>query len=52
MTISVSGEGPMASVMARMGGMEMTSVVESVDTSTLDDALFVPPAGYKIVPKK
>lgn len=52
MTISVTGEGPMAAVMARMGGMSMTSTVQSVDTSALDDALFAPPAGYKLVPKK
>jgi hypothetical protein len=52
MTISIAGEGPMASVMARMGGMSMTSTVQSVDTTALDDALFAPPAGYKLVPKK
>ena len=52
MTISVSGEGPMAAMMARMSGMTMTSVVESVDTTALDDALFAPPAGYKLNPKK
>ncbi len=52
MTISIAGEGPMASVMARMGGMSMTSTVQSVDTTALDDALFAPPAGYKLIPKK
>lgn len=52
MAISVAGEGPMASVMARMGGMSMTSTVQSVDTTALDDALFAPPAGYKLIPKK
>lgn len=52
MTISITGEGPMASIMARMGGMSMTSTVQSVDTTALDDALFAPPAGYKLVPKK
>jgi len=50
--ISIDGEGPMAAVMARMGGMSMTSTVTSVDTATLDDALFAPPAGYKLVSKK
>jgi hypothetical protein len=35
-----------------MGGMSMTSTVQSVDTAALDDALFAPPAGYKLVPKK
>ena len=52
MTITVSGEGPMAALMAKMSGMQMTSTVQSVDTTALDDALFAPPAGYKIVPKK
>lgn len=52
MTIAVEGEGPMAAVMARMGGMSMVSTVQSVETTALDDALFAPPAGYKLVPKK
>jgi len=52
MDVAISGEGPMAAVMARMGAMSMTSTVQSVDTSALDDALFAPPAGYKLVPKK
>ena len=51
-TISVEGEGPMAAVMAKMGGMSMTTTVQSVDTATLDAALFVPPAGYKLSAKK
>ena len=52
MNITMSGEGPMGAMMARMGGMSMTSTVQSVDTTTLDDALFAPPAGYKVVQKK
>jgi hypothetical protein len=52
MNIAVTGEGPMAAIMAKMGGMSMTSTVQSIDTAALDDALFAPPAGYKIVPKK
>ena len=52
MEIAIAGEGPMAAMMSRMGGMTMTSTVTSVDTSALDDALFAPPAGYKLVPKK
>jgi hypothetical protein len=52
MTISMAGEGPMASVMARMGGMSMTSTVQSVNVTALDDALFAPPPGYKLIPKK
>lgn len=52
MAVSIEGEGPMAAVMARMGGMSMTTTVQSVDTTVLDDTLFAPPAGYKLVPKK
>lgn len=52
MNVSITGEGPMAAVMARMGGMSMTTTVQSIDTGTLDDALFAPPAGYKLVQKK
>ncbi|MDP9191022.1 MAG: hypothetical protein M3P06_04890 [Acidobacteriota bacterium] len=52
MAISITGEGPMAAVMARMGGMSMTSIVQSVDTGALDDALFAPPPGYKMNSKK
>lgn len=50
--ISVTGEGPMAAVMARMGGMSMTTTVQTIETNTIDDAIFAPPAGYKLVPKK
>jgi hypothetical protein len=52
MAVSITGEGPMAAIMSRMGNMSMTSTVESIDTAALDDALFAPPAGYKLVPKK
>jgi hypothetical protein len=52
MNLKIEGEGPMAAVMARMGGMSMTSTVTSVETGAIDDALFAPPAGYKLVPKK
>jgi hypothetical protein len=51
MDIKMSGEGPMAMV-ARMGNATMTQVVESVDTAALADDLFVPPAGFKVNPKK
>ena len=52
MEISMSGDGPMAAVMSRMGGMTMTSTITSVDTAGIDDAMFAPPAGYKLVQKK
>lgn len=50
--MKMSGEGPMAGLMSRMGNISMQSVVKSVDTSALADDLFAPPAGYKLKPKK
>jgi len=52
MQIKMSGSGPMAGLMAKMGNMQMHTVVDSVETGALDDALFAPPAGYKLNPKK
>lgn len=52
MAITIDGEGPMAGIMAKMGGMSMTTTVTSIDTAALDDALFAPPAGYKLNQKK
>lgn len=52
MSIKMSGEGPMAGLMSRMGNITSTSTVQSVETDALDDALFAPPAGYKLSPKK
>ena len=50
--IKMSGSGPMGGLLARMGNISMTSTVESVDTHSLADDLFAPPAGYKLNPKK
>jgi hypothetical protein len=52
MNIKMSGEGPMAGMMARMGNITSTSTVQSVETGTVDAALFAPPAGYKLNQKK
>jgi hypothetical protein len=48
----MGGDGPMAGMMARMGNMSTHSTVDSVETGTLDAALFAPPAGYKLNQKK
>jgi hypothetical protein len=48
MDIKAQGEGPMAGLMARMGGMSMTSTTQSVDTAPLSDELFQPPADYEL----
>lgn len=52
MNIKMSGEGPMAGMMAKMGNISSTSSVQSVETGTLDAAMFAPPAGYKLNQKK
>jgi hypothetical protein len=52
MEIKMSGEGPMAAMMAKMGGMTMSSVVQSVETGDVAADLFAPPAGYKLNTKK
>lgn len=46
--IKPQGEGMMAGLMARMGGVSMTTTTESVDTAPLADNLFQPPADYKL----
>ena len=51
-TMKMGGDGPMAGMMAKMGGMSVTSTVESVDTGALAADLFAPPAGYKIKEQK
>jgi len=52
MQIKMSGSGPMAGLLARMGNINMTTTVESVNAAPLADDLFAPPAGYKLNPKK
>lgn len=51
-TMKIGGDGPMAGMMAKMGGMSMTNTVESIDTSALAADLFAPPAGYKVKEQK
>jgi hypothetical protein len=50
--IKMGGSGPMAGLLARMGNVTMTTTVDSVETATLADDLFAPPAGYKLNQKK
>jgi hypothetical protein len=52
MQLKLEGEGPMAAMMAKMGGMTMTTTTQSVETGTLADDLFAPPAGYKLNARK
>jgi hypothetical protein len=50
--IKMSGSGPMAAILSRMGNVTMTSTVDSVEVGPLADTLFAPPAGYKLNQKK
>jgi hypothetical protein len=50
--VKMSGSGPMAAIMSKMGNVTMTSTVDSVEVGPLADDLFAPPAGYKLNPKK
>ena len=50
--MKMSGEGPMASVLAKMGNMGTTSTVQAVDTATIAADVFAVPAGYKIKDQK
>ncbi len=52
MQIKMSGEGPMAGLLGRMGNISSTTTVESVETGPLSDDLFAPPAGYKLNTRK
>lgn len=52
MNVKLGGDGPMASMMAKMGGMTATSTVQSVETGAVAADLFAPPAGYKIKEQK
>ena len=48
MDIKAEGDGPVAAAMAKMGGVSTTTVIDSVDTALLDDALFQVPADYTL----
>jgi hypothetical protein len=52
MNIKMGGEGPMAGLLGRMGNITMTQVVQTVEVTPLDEAMFAPPAGYKLSAKK
>jgi hypothetical protein len=55
MKVSSTGGGaanPLGGLLARMGNMSMATTIQSVETGTLGDDLFAPPAGYKLNQKK
>lgn len=51
-TMKMSGSGPMAGLLARMGGGEMSTTVTRISDETLDASLFEIPAGYKVKEQK
>jgi hypothetical protein len=52
MNVKMSGEGPMADVLAKMGNITMTTTVTSVETGALAADLFAIPAGYTVKEQK
>jgi hypothetical protein len=50
--IKMSGSGPMAGLLSKIGNVTMTTTVDSVQVGPLADDLFAPPAGYKLNQKK
>lgn len=52
MTVKMSGDGPMAGMLAKMGNITSTTTVTGIETGTLAADLFAPPAGYKLKEQK
>ena len=50
--IKTNGSGPLGALMSRLGNMSLSTVIVSVDTGSLPDALFLPPADYQLIAKK
>lgn len=51
-SIKMSGDGPMAGMLAKMGNISSTTTVTGVETGALAADLFAPPAGYKLKEQK
>ncbi|MGD9904440.1 MAG: hypothetical protein AB7U83_13325 [Vicinamibacterales bacterium] len=52
MTMKSEGSGPLAGLMAKMGGGSMTTTTTDVTAGPLADDLFAPPAGYRLRERK
>lgn len=50
--IKMSGDGPMAGILARIGGISSSTTIESVETGAIADTVFAVPAGYKLNQRK
>jgi hypothetical protein len=48
MTVKFEGSGPMAGMMAKVGGSKLTTEVVSIATDSIADSVFEIPAGYTI----
>ena len=48
MSVKMTGEGPMADVLAKMGNITMTTTVTAVETAAIGAEFFAVPAGYKL----
>jgi hypothetical protein len=49
---TVDASNPLSGLLGKMGNVQMVSTVTDVNTASLSDDLFTPPAGYKLKPKK
>ncbi len=52
MNIKMSGDGPMAGMLAKMGNISSTTTITGIETGALAADLFAPPAGYKLKEQK
>ena len=52
MNVKMSGEGPMAAALEKMGNVSVVTTVTSIETGTLAADMFTAPAGYKIKEQK
>jgi hypothetical protein len=50
--IKTNGSGPLGALMSKLGNMSLSTVLVSIDTGSLPDALFLPPPDYKLISKK
>jgi hypothetical protein len=52
MDMGGAGGGPLGGFMAKLGNMNMTQTIQSIETGALADDLFAVPAGYRINNRK
>jgi hypothetical protein len=52
MDIKAEGDGTIAEMMAKLGGVSTTTTIDSVEVTPLEDALFQVPADYTLKERK